>query len=358
MLWELQGYQDMRAYDFSTHNKTVKRDKSRYFSYAFIFLLLLAGSAFVYYVILNSPRILYYFRENKYSEIERAHAAAIKAIQVLPAEQAASAKNGALALAEVQDFIELAQALQKDHREDPILTYLEATVLDEIIRRQVAEKPEALLALLFREFIGRPAFPAEFDRELWQRALLAGRKARSLGLPEVLSARLAEAELDVYLLGGRPWWESAQEIAASNATAKKLPSWHLMQAGMARETPDFALVQTAYGPTTAAFAKGVYYIRSGNSPLGISNFRDLSKSQADAFARDHALYTLGFLSAREKRIRDQMSYYKQIRFPEFAPRYPFFVPELNYLLRFLGQQGEADQMMKAWEELKAQEKSQ
>jgi hypothetical protein len=346
----------MRAYDFSTHNKTVKRDKSRYFSYAFIFLLILAASAFVYYVILNSPRILYYFRENKYSEIERAHAAAIEAIQSLPGEQAGQVKNGALALSEVRDFLELAQALQKDHREDPILIYHEATVLDEIIRRQVSEKPQALLVLLFREFIGRPAFPAEFDRELWQRALLAGRKARALGLPEVLSARLAESELDVYLLGGRPWWESAQEIVLSNPAAKKLPAWHLMQAGMAREAPDFALLQTAFGPTTAAFAKGVYYMRSGNSPLGISSFRDLSKSQADAVARDHALYTLGFLSARDKRIRDQLFYYKQIRFNEFAPSYPFFVAELNYLLRFLGQQGEADQMMKAWEELKAQEK--
>jgi hypothetical protein len=348
----------MRAYDFSTHNKTLKRDKSRYFTYAFIFLLLLAGSAFVYYVILNSPRILYYFRENKYSEIERAHASAIEAIQTLPAEQMANAKTGALTLPQVQEFLELSHALQKDHREDPILIYHEATVLDEIIRRQVAENPQALLALLFREFIGRPAFPVELDRELWQRALLAGRKARALGLPEVLAARLAEVELDVYLLGGRPWWESAQEIASSSAAAKKLPSWHLMQAGMARETPDFALVQTAFGPTTAAFAKAIYYLRSGNSPLGISNLRDLSRNQADAFARDHALYTLGFLSAREKRLRDQLFYYKQIRFAEFAPRYPFFVPELNYLLRFLGQQGEADQMMKAWEELKAQEKSQ
>jgi hypothetical protein len=346
----------MRAYDFSTHNKTIKRDRSRYFTYAFILLLLLAGFAFVYYVVLNSPRILYYFKENKYSEIERVHAEAIKAIQALPAEQAANNENAALALPEVQDFLELAHTLQKDHREDPILIYHEATVLDEIIRRQVAEKPNALLALLFREFIGRPTFPTEFDQKVWQSALLAGRKARALGLPELLSARLAEAELDVYLLGGSPWWESSQEIVALNPAARKLPSWHLIQAGMARETPDFALIQAAFGPSTAAFAKGIYYIRSGNSPLGISNLRDLSKKQADAFARDHALYTLGFLSGREKRIRDQLFYYQQIRFSEFAPRYPFFVGELNYLLRFLGQQSEAEQMMKAWEELKAQEK--
>lgn len=346
----------MRAYDFSTHNKTVKRDRSRYFSYGFIFLLVLAGTAFVYYVVLNSPRILYYFRENKYSEIERAHTRALEAIQGLSADQAGGAHEGALSLREVKDFLDLAHALQKDHREDPILIYHEATVLDEILRRQAADKPQALLALLFREFISRPAFPGEFDRELWQKALLAGRKSRSLGLPEVLSARLAEMELDVYLLGGKPWWEGAQEIAGGHATAKKLPSWHVMQAGMARETPDFSLIQTAYGPTTGAFAKGVYYLRSGNSPLGISHLRELSRSQTDAFARDHALYMLGHLSGKEKRLRDQLFYFKQIRFTEFAPRYPFFVSELNYLLRFLGQASEADQMMKAWEELKAQEK--
>lgn len=344
----------MRAYDFSTHNKTVKRDKSRYFSYAFIFLLVAALSAFVYYVVLNSPRILYYFRENKYSEIERFHARAIEAIQAMQPEAAMAPGNGAVNLADVADFLELAHTLQKDHREDPILYYHEATVLDEVVRRQVSERSQALVGLLFREFIGRPAFPEEFDRELWQRALLTGRRARALGLPEVLSQKLAEAEVDVYLLGGRPWWESAQELVGANQSAKKLPSWHLIQSGLARETPDFALLQTAYGATTAAFAKGVYYIRSGNSPLGISNFRDLGKNQADAFARDHALYILGFLSGRDKRIRDQLFYYKQIRFPEFAPRYPHFVSEFNYLLRFLGQQGEADQMMKAWEELKAQ----
>lgn len=339
----------MRAYDFSTHNKTLKRDKSRYFTYAFIALLVAAAGAFIYYVVLNSPRILYYFRENKYSGIERAHASAM---QALPAEDS----GAALSVPQVREFLELARTLQKDHPEDPILVYHEATLFGEIIRRQVGEKSHALLALLFREFIGRPAFPPEFDRELWQKALLAGRKARALGLPEILSARLAESESDVYLLGGRPWWESMQEIAAQHPVAKKMPSWHLIQAGMARETPDFALLQAAYGPTTAAYAKGIYYLKSGNSPLGISTLRDLSKSPADAFARDHALYTLGYLSAKDKRLRDQLSYYKQIRFPEFAPRYPFFASELNYLLRFLGQKSEAEQMMKAWEELKAQEK--
>lgn len=339
----------MRAYDFSTHNKTLKRDKSRYFSYAFIALLIVAVGAFVYYVVLNSPRILYYFRENKYSGIERAHAAAM---QALPTEQVASA----LSLPQVREFLELAHTLQKDHPEDPILVYHEATLLGEIIRRQVGEQSPAILAILFREFIGKPAFPAEFDRELWQKVLLAGRKARALGLPEVLSARLAELECDVYFLGGRPWWESMQEIATKYPVAKKMPSWHLIQAGVARELPDFALLQSTYGPTTAAYAKGVYYLRSGNSPLGISTLRDLSKNPADAFARDHALYTLGYLSAKDKRLRDQLSYYKQIRFSEFAPRYPFFANELHYLLRFLGQKSEADQMMKVWEELKAQEK--
>ncbi len=338
----------MRSYDFSTHNKTVKRDKSRYFSYAFIVLLFAALAAFVYYVLLNSPRILYYFRENKYSEIERLHN---KAIETLPA----TFKPGTdvLTQGDVSDFLDLSRSLQKDHREDPILHFHEATLLDEIIRRQVAEHGDALLALLFREFIGRPQFPSEFDRELWQRALLTGRRARALGLPEVLTQKLAEAEVDVYLVGGKPWWESAQQLVPPMSAAKKLPSWHVMQAGLTRETPDFELIKTAYGASLAAFAKGVYYTRSGNSPLGISSFRDLAKNQADAFARDHALYALAHLSARDKRIRDQLSYLKQIRFVEFAPRYPHFVPEYNYLLRFLGSASEADQMMKAWEELKA-----
>lgn len=343
----------MRAYDFSTHNKTVKRDQSRYFSYAFIVLLVAAFGAFVYYVILNSPRIQYYFRENKYSEIEHLHA---KAIESLPAR--IKAGNDILTQGDVSDFLDLSRALQKDHREDPILHFHEATMLDEILRRQVADNGEALLALLFREFIGRPQFPAEFDRDLWQRALLTGRRARALGLPELLTQRLAEAEIDVYLLGGKPWWESAQQMVPAMSAAKKLPSWHLMQAGLIRETPDFDLIKTAYGASLAAFAKGVYYTRSGNSPLGISSFRELAKNQADAFARDHALYALAHLSARDKRIRDQLSYLKQIRFSEFAPKYPHFVPEYNYLLRFLGSTSEADQMMKAWEELKANQSEQ
>jgi len=338
----------MRAYDFSAHNKTVKRDKSRYFSYAFIILLVAALGAFIYYVVLNSPRILYYFRENKYSEIERSHAAAIEALP-------ATIKNAsdALTQGDVADFLELSRSLQKDHREDPILHFHEATLLDEILRRQIAEQNQALLALLFRDFIGRPQFSAAFDREIWQRALLTGRKARALGLPEVLSQKLAEAEIDVYLLGGKPWWESAQSLVQANSPAKKLPAWHLMQAGLTRETPDFELIKTAYGASLATFAKGVYYTRSGNSPLGISSFRDLAKSETDAFARDHALYALAHLSARDKRIRDQLSYLKQIRFAEFAPEYPHFVSEYNYLLRFLGSKSEADQMMKAWEDLKA-----
>lgn len=345
----------MRSYDFSTHNKTVKRDKSRYFSYAFILLLAAAVAAFIYYVILNSPRIMFYFRENKYSEIERLHAKAIETIHAMPVEAVAAVnpKSPAQLPADVAEFFDLAHELQKDHREDPILFYHEATVLDELVRKQAAERAPALLVMMFREFIGRPEFSREFDHELWQKALLTGRRARALGLPDVLAQKLSESEVDVYLLGGRPWWESARDLVPANSTARKIPAWHLMQAGLARETPDFELIKSAFGPSLAMFAKGVYYIRSGNSPLGISNFRDLSKNTADAAARDHALYVLGFLSGREKRIRDQLSYYKQIRFADFAPRNPYFAPEYHYLLRFLGQKSEADQLMHAWEELKA-----
>lgn len=346
----------MRAYDFGTHNKTVKRDKSRYFSYTFIFLLVAAFAAFIYYVVLNSPRILFYFRENKYSEIEKAHGKALEAIHNLPPATAGnSAKTSeALQLLEVSEFLDLAHALQKDHREDPILHFHEATVLAEAVRKQANENTTALIFLLFREFINRPVFPREFDHELWQRTILTGRRARALGLPDVLSQKLAEAEIDAYLIGGRPWWESANDIIVAGSAAKKLPSWHLIQAGLARETPDFELIKTAYGATLAAFAKGIYYARSGNSPLSISNFRDLAKNPADAFARDHALYILGYLSGKDKRAKDQLSYYKQIRFPEFAPQNPYFVNEYHYLLRFTGQKSEADQLMRAWEEMKGE----
>ncbi len=347
----------MRAYDFGTHNKTVKRDKSRYFSYTFIFLLVVAFAAFIYYVVLNSPRILFYFRENKYSEIEKQHARALNAIQNLPSSQDANPLNGqasALQLPEVSEFFDLAHALQKDHREDAILHFHEATVLAEAVRKQAGERQQALIFLMFRDFIGRPVFPVEFDHELWQRAILTGRRARALGLPDVLAQKLSEAEIDAYLIGGRPWWESAYDMVPTGSAAKKLPAWHLMQAGLTRETPDFELIKTAYGPTLAGFAKGIYYTRSGNSPLGISNFRDLAKNQADAYARDHALYILGYLSGKDKRTKDQLSYYKQIRFPEFAPQNPYFVGEYHYLLRFLGQKSEADQLMRAWEEMKGE----
>ena len=190
----------MRAYDFGTHNKTVKRDKSRYFSYTFIFLLVAAFAAFIYYVVLNSPRILFYFRENKYSEIEKAHGRALEAIHNLqPAAPGTAAKTSeALQLLEVSEFLDLAHTLQKDHREDPILHFHEATVLAEAVRKQANENTTALIFLLFREFINRPVFPREFDHELWQRTILTWRRARALGLPDVLSQKLAEAEIDAY----------------------------------------------------------------------------------------------------------------------------------------------------------------
>ncbi|HRP69612.1 MAG TPA: hypothetical protein PLY93_08785, partial [Turneriella sp.] len=164
-----------------------------------------------------------------------------------------------------------------------------------------------------------------------------------------------ELEIDAYLIGGRPWWESAVEFGDIASPIRKTPAWHLIQTGLVRETPDFELIKTAYGATLATFVKGCYYLRSGNSPLGISNFRDLSKSPIDAGARDAALYVLGYLSGRDKRVKEQLSYYAQIRFPEFAPQNPFFVSEYNYLLRFLGQKSEADQLMRAWDELRQEQ---
>ncbi|HRP69611.1 MAG TPA: hypothetical protein PLY93_08780, partial [Turneriella sp.] len=173
----------MRAYDFNTHNKTVKRDKSRYFSYAFIFLLVAALAAFIYYVALNSPRIMYYFRENKYSGIEKAHEAALAAIQN---EKDADAQT-LLQNSEIVDFIDLAHTLQKDHSEDAILVYHEATLLAEVLRKQVYANNQAIIFLFFRDFIQKPIFPPDFDYALWQRVVLLGRKARALGLPDVLA---------------------------------------------------------------------------------------------------------------------------------------------------------------------------
>lgn len=345
----------MRAYDFSTHNKTVKRDRSRYFTYAFIFLLASAFAAFIYYVVLNSPRILFYFRENKYSEIERLHARALEAVI---SEKRSETPQKKATLIEVTEFLDLAHALQKDHRDDAILYFHEATLLDEMVRRQLSVEPQALVGLMFREFISRPAFPPEFDHDLWQRAILTGRRARALGaggsLNEILLQKLTEAEIEVYLIGGKPWWESAHDLTANMPGARKLPAWHLIEAGLSTSTPDFELIKAAYGTMIAGFAKGVYYMKAGNSPLGISNFRDLSQNQADAVTRDYALYALGYLSGREKRVKDQLYYYKQIRFPEFAPANPYYVAEYHYLLRFLGQKSEADQLMRAWEEMKTQ----
>jgi len=339
----------MRAYDFSTHNKTVKRDKSRYFNYVFILLIVAAVGSFVYYVVLNSPRILYYFRDNKYSEIERLHATAIARVQT----EKVSPGDNPLLIVDVADFLNVAHALQKDHREDPILHFHEATLLGEIMRRQVEARPEAFIGIFYRDFIGRHEFPHEFSRELWQQAIAASRRARALGLSEAHAEKLAELELETYAIAGRPWWETATTLVTSTSNAKKTPAWHMIQAGLARETPNFDLLKTAYGPVLAQFLKGVYYMRSGNSPLGISSFRDVAENKVDAFARDHALYVLGYLSGREKRVRDQLHYYKQIRFAEFAPDKPYFVNDYQYLLRFLGQKSEADQLMRAYEDMKA-----
>ncbi|MCS6972664.1 MAG: hypothetical protein N2Z22_05005 [Turneriella sp.] len=346
----------MHVYDSSVHKKTLKKDHSRYFTYVFVFLLLSALGGFVYYIVQNSPRLLYHFRENKYSEIERRHAQALSVVQAVFTGAESSEPAAVLALPEVQEFLELAHALQKDHREDAILFFHEATLLAEIFRHSIARDPQALLFLLFRDFIARPVFPKEWDRTLWQQALLAGRKAYALGLPETLAAKLAEASLEIYFAGGRPWWESALELARWQPSVKKLPTWQLVQAGLARELPDFALIRSSYGDSVATFSRAIYYLRSGNSPLGISALRELSNNKADALARDCALYVLGYLAGKEKRAREQLYYYEQIRFAEFAPQNAYFVPEFVYLLRFLGKKAEAEKTLKEWEERKAEGK--
>ncbi|MBV6493093.1 MAG: hypothetical protein LDLANPLL_01108 [Turneriella sp.] len=341
----------MRTYDFSIHNKTVKRDKSRYFTYAFIILLLGVIVWFASYVVLNSPSIMYYFRENKYSGIEKAHSQAMAVI-----EKASGADSESLLETnEVIDFLELAHTLQKSHNEDPILYYHEAIVLSEILRKQIHAKGAALIFIFFRDFIEKTIFPSDYDHTLWQRVILLGRQARALGLPDVLQEKLKEAQIDAYLIGGRPWWESALEFGET-PSVRKTPAWQLIQAGLARETPNFELIKAAYGHMLLTFVKACYYLRSGNSPLGISNLREVAKNPSDAAAKDAALYMLGYLSGRDKRVKEQLAYYQDIRFKEFQPKNPFFVDEYQYLLRFTGQKSEADQLVRAWEELSSQNK--
>lgn len=332
--------------DYTADRYISRKKGNRLFKLAF-FLVILAGiGAGSWYIYQNIPRYLFNFNENKYAEIEKRLSQAEQSVSQLTTDENNPSKYflAALKHRDTLVFLDLAQKLTKDHPEDPMIFYYRGMLYNRIFDTACERQKHLYTDIFFYEFTDHYRFPVSLDHDVWSKAILFLRKALALGLPEPLARKTNTDLARLYLWGGRPYWSTMGEWLEKNRDAggNTLSLFNII---LVRQTPDWKALETQFSPDVINFWKGLYYLKTGNSPLGYTHLSGITRSKAEVRIKNNAWYILGFLQGRDKKRREQLYSYKQIDTAEFFSRAPWFVTEYHYVLRFLGEQKEADRLM-------------
>ena len=330
-----------------------KNTGPRLFKIIIVTVLLLALFACGYWVYQNKERLLFYIQKDKYSKIEQdidrliALTGKIR-INISGTDQSEIRKD-LLILSD--DLLNRIGNLQKDHPEDGFLYFLQGKINYHLFQTWSESDVNHKTNLIFEIYINRYRFPATVENDLFYKAILSLRKALILKVNTNYSLQAVNWLIDLYFWGGLPYWHSGFTVAKNekitdNITlnsfnvlfAEKMPAWDTLQKSMPSQNVDLL--------------KGIYYLKTGNSPVGFSLLNSLIDQNENIPVKNNALYLMGELIGRKNRNRKQLFYYDKIDLQEFIAREPWFLEEYHFLLRFLGENQKAVELLNTFEKKK------
>ena len=342
----------MQLRDIHASAMPLRKKKFNFFSFLFFFIIFAAaGAGLGYYLFNNTDRFLFYFQENKYSELDKEYAEILNYWQAnYPLDKFAKVDENFFKTERETEFLKLVNTLIEDFPADGYLFYLKGMYHANAFLLPVKNRQDVLAEFFFNEAIERPEQPPELDYDRRSTALLALRKAIVLGLPEkpLQDAKATQAAL--YFWGGGAWWGESQAALPDNAgMVAKMPVAELLNILSGGRPPNWKNLETVYPPELTKFWQALYYLQTGNLPLSFAMLSDLTQQKSDIHIHNYAAYLLGKSQGKYRQLRQQLFYYRKIELEYFMPRNPWFLSEYTTLLRFLGDQQESTRVLSAYE---------
>lgn len=243
---------------------------------------------------------------------------------------------------EVTDALKFLHAYEKAHPAEPLVYALRGILEYEFFLIPIAHEPGFYDDLLFLVFIDRYQFLPELDFSLWQRAILLFRKSLAFTLPEDLELEVKKALANLYLWGGKSYWPEAYQLIKDQ---QQDILEDLLNIILLEKLPRFEQLATVFRKESVELWKALYYLGSGNLPVGFSQlFRLTELPETDAI-RNNALYLLAYLHKKQNLMRQELHYLKKIHLETFQKRFPWFREEFANLLRFFGEYEKAKNVL-------------
>lgn len=317
------------TYNIDRYKKPKKNRGTR----SFVFLLVLASISYSsYWGYSNHERLFYYFKKDKYSNVESELAQAKKSI-----------KNKK----QINSTLELLDKLITDHPHDAYLYYLKGQ-LNYLFFRQFIHNQWTFKDIVFHIYINRYKMPSEINKQQWTLAISSFRKALALKVDKKVVDNLKRNLASLYVWGGLPYWQTGRELlirAKENEANQVRKSFFNIL--LLKSEPDFNLLSKKFPKSLVDFWHSIYFLKIGNAPRGFSGLKKIANLKVEGDnqnlldLKNYANFILADTFAKQKKKRRVLAYYAKIDLKSFLPKHKWFLDEYERLLRFLGRKPQA-----------------
>ena len=321
------------------------KKKRSLFSRLKLWLLPILLAAAGYYIYNNYPRILFLIKKDRYAPLEMA-------MNELNTQLAENTQKDLSKISEVSKTLTLLKKLTQDHPSDPHLYFLKGRLYSLLLDAQSRQNPNLKIEIIFNHYTGHMNFPFELSKKLWQAGVASYRKSLALGLPAPNDALARKNLLELYFLGGEPYWKSAADDLDLTQPDTS-PTRQLFSIVTRRQKPNWNLLKADYGDESAAFLEAIYHLHRENTPVAFSKLKELALSSSP-YLRNNAMYLMGSVMKKTRNHRMQLYYYRQIDLDEFIPRNTWFLTEFYNSLRFARERKEAQKLLADYEKIVTQ----
>ena len=319
-----------------------KKKPSSLFSRLKIWLLLGILGSSAWYGYTNYPRILFLFKKDRYAPLEAA-------MSNLRSRLTASDGKNLQKNSDVSAAVTLLEKLTEDHPGDPHLYLLKGRLYSLLLEVQEKQNPNLKIDILYNQYIGQSTSGHGLSAEFWKQGVASYRKSLVLGLPAPEDSLAHEKLLELYFLGGEPYWHSAGAyLDQENASTSHI--YQLFGITRKKIRPDWELLKEHYENESVTLLEAIYYLRRDNTPVAFSKLKELALSSSP-YLRNNAMFLMGSVMEKVRNHRMKLYYYRQIDLDEFLPRNTWFLTEFYKSLRFAGEKKEAQQLLTDYEKM-------
>ena len=271
-----------------------------------------------------------------------------------------SSKKGIISPTKLNDFRQDYRNMLISHPGDPMLFYYCGVLEYSIFISPLKHSYVILSDIFLLQYVKKYKFPKALSYAAHKHALILLRKAIALGLP-ANKLRDAQYKLNfLYLLSNKIHFSFKNIVNTVNQFVNSSHvhyTQELIHIVTTLQTPNWDVLNKHYPPILITYLKAVYYLKVKNRPFGFSLLQKLVQQEVysteDQSLIDNALYLMGYIEGiKQKRQKNQLSFYSQINIKRFMQKYDWFLEEYVFLLKFLGKTKKHQEFMAQFQKMK------